>query len=276
VDAFGSTEGGIGFARTPDSPPGSLGKLPDDVAILHPDTGKPCPPAEFDADGQLANAVEAVGELVNIGGSGWFAGYYRNPAADAERLREGRYHTGDLAYADADGFCFFAGRLGDWLRVDGENLGTAPIERILLRHPGVAEAAVYAVPDPVTGDEVMAALVPRGRLDPAEFGAFLARQADLGPKQLPRYVRIVGELPKTSTYKVIKRQLSAEGSRCPDPVWYRPGREPHFVGTVSIPDTRKRDNSISGDGAQAAGAAVGPRGRRAKNDARVGDESSLR
>ncbi|HVV10252.1 long-chain-fatty-acid--CoA ligase [Amycolatopsis sp.] len=221
VDAFGSTEGGIGFARTPDSPPGSLGKPAAEVAILHPGTGKPCPPAKFDADGQLINANEAVGELVNTAGAGAFAGYYRSPEADAERLRGGQYHTGDLAYADADGFYYFAGRLGDWLRVDGENLGTAPIERVLVRHPAVAEAAVYPIPDPVTGDQVMAALVLRSPVEPVELGEFLAAQPDLGPKQVPQYVRIVNELEKTSTYKIVKRRLSAEGTHCSDPVWMR-------------------------------------------------------
>ncbi len=226
VDAFGSTEGGVGFARTDDTPPGSLGRPAGDVAVLHPDTGRPCPPAEFDADGHLVNAADAVGELVNTAGAGWFAGYYNDPAADAERLRDGRFHTGDLAYADADGFCYFAGRLGDWLRVDGENLGTAPIERILLRHPAITDAAVYAVPDPVTGDQVMAAIVTDGTpLTPAEFGRFLAGQADLGPKQVPRYVRTTRELPRTSTFKVLKRQLSAEGVECADVVWEREGKD---------------------------------------------------
>ncbi|MFD2418781.1 long-chain-fatty-acid--CoA ligase [Amycolatopsis pigmentata] len=236
VDAFGSTEGGIGFSRGPGTPPGSLGMLADGVAILHPDTGKPCPPAEFDADGRMLNGEEAIGELVNMTGPGWFAGYYRDPEADATRLRDGRYHTGDLAYADADGFCYFAGRLGDWLRVDGENLGTAPIERILNRHPDVAEAAVYAVPDPATGDQVMAAIVTReGTLNPAGFGEFLAAQSDLGPKQWPRYVRIAAELPRTSTFKVRKRDLSAEGTNCADPVWSRRGREARYeVHTPSV------------------------------------------
>ncbi|GAB3164032.1 long-chain-fatty-acid--CoA ligase [Amycolatopsis stemonae] len=222
VDAFGSTEGGIGFARTDDTPPGSLGRPTEDVAIVHPDTGRPCPPAEFDRDGHLVNAAEAVGELVNTTGPGWFAGYYNDPGADAERLRGGRFHTGDLAYADADGFCYFAGRLGDWLRVDGENLGTAPIERILLRHPAITDAAVYAVPDPVTGDQVMAAVVTDGTpFDPAGFGRFLAGQPDLGPKQVPKYVRVVPELPRTSTFKVLKRQLAAEGTDCPNVLWRR-------------------------------------------------------
>ena len=226
VDAFGSTEGGVGFARTDDTPPGSLGRPAGDVAIVHPHTGRPCPPAEFAPDGRLTNAEEAVGELVNTAGAGWFAGYYEDPEADAERVRDGRFHTGDLAYADADGFCYFAGRLGDWLRVDGENLGTAPIERILLRHPAITDAAVYAVPDPVTGDRVMAAIVTDGTpLTPAEFGRFLAAQSDLGPKQVPQYVRTARELPRTSTFKVVKRRLSAEGLDCPDVIWERTGRD---------------------------------------------------
>ncbi|WP_328647592.1 long-chain-fatty-acid--CoA ligase [Amycolatopsis sp. NBC_00348] len=239
VDAFGSTEGGVGFARTDDTPAGSLGRPAEDVAIVHLHTGRPCPPAAFDADGRLTNAGDAVGELVNTTGAGWFAGYYRDPGADAERLRGGRFHTGDLAYADAAGFCFFAGRLGDWLRVDGENLGTAPIERILLRHPAITDAAVYAVPDPVTGDQVMAAIVLGDTpLDPAGFGRFLAGQPDLGPKQVPRYVRTVRELPRTSTFKVVKRQLSAEGLTGPDVIWERAGRDIAYTTMSTV------DNSV--------------------------------
>ncbi|KID30596.1 acyl-CoA synthetase (AMP-forming)/AMP-acid ligase II [Prauserella sp. Am3] len=224
VDAFGSTEGGIGFARTPDTPPGSLGRLADGVRILHPDTAEPCPPAEFASDGSLRNADVAVGELVNVDGPGWFAGYYNDPDADAERMRSGRYHTGDLAYADAEGYVYFACRTSDWVRVDGENLGTAPIERVLTRHPAVAEAAVYGVADRI-GDAVMAAVVPvpGATLLPDEFAAFLESQDDLGPKQHPRYVRITPSLPRTATFKVVKRALAAEGSRCGDPVWRRDG-----------------------------------------------------
>ncbi|MEU6131240.1 long-chain-fatty-acid--CoA ligase [Saccharopolyspora sp. NPDC047091] len=226
VDGFGSTEGGVAISRTPDAPAGSLGKPGPGVAVLHPDTGRRCPPAVFDRDGRLANPDEAVGELVNTDGAGWFAGYYRAPEADAQRMRGGMYRSGDLAYLDADGFCYFAGRSADWLRVGGENLGAAPIERVLLRHPSIAHAAVYAVPDPVVGDQVMAALVLAGELD--DLGDFLAAQPDLGPKQLPRFVRIAAELPRTGTHKVLKRQLAAERWTCPDPVWWRPGPEPRY------------------------------------------------
>ena len=208
VDGFGSTEGGVAIARTPDTPDGALGPLTDQVAIVDVDTGEPCPPGR-------------VGELVNPTGPGWFRGYYNDPQAEAERMAGGVYHTGDLAYRDEDGYVYFAGRLGDWMRVDGENLGTAPIERILLRHPGIVEVAVYPIPDPAVGDQVMAAVVPApgAVLDPGQFREFLAAQDDLGPKQWPTYVRVSTELPRTETFKVLKRQLSAEGIDCTDPVW---------------------------------------------------------
>jgi len=208
VDGFGSSEGGVAIARTPDTPEGALGPLVDGVTIIDVDSGAECAPG-------------VIGELVNTEGRGQFRGYYKDPDAESERMSGGVYHSGDLAYRDEDGFAYFAGRLGDWMRVDGENLGTAPIERILMRYPGVTEAAVYPIPDPSVGDQVMAALVvPEGIVfDPAAFSEFLGSQADLGPKQWPAFVRVGTALPHTQTFKVLKRQLSAEGTDCPDPVY---------------------------------------------------------
>lgn len=207
-DGFGSTEGGVAIARTPDTPPGSLGPLPRGIDIVDPETGAPCPSG-------------VVGELVNAAGPGRFEGYYNDDAAEAERMAGGVYHSGDLAYRDDAGYAYFAGRLGDWMRVDGENLGAAPIERVLLRHPDVTEVAVYPVPDAIVGDQVMAAVVmaPGAEFDDETFRAFLAEQPDLGPKQWPSYVRISAELPRTVTFKVLKRQLAAQGVDCGDPVW---------------------------------------------------------
>jgi fatty-acyl-CoA synthase len=211
VDGFGSTEGGIAIARTPDAPEGSIGLLPEEVGIVDVDTGLPCPPG-------------VVGELVNRSGRGQFRGYYKDPGAEAERMAGGVYHSGDLAYRDEAGFAYFAGRLGDWMRVDGENLGTAPIERILLRYPGVIEAAVYGIPDVSVGDRVMAALVMPGGsdFDPESFRAFLGAQSDLGPKQWPSFVRVAASLPRTETFKVVKRILAAEALDCADPVYEIP------------------------------------------------------
>ena len=226
VDGFSSTEGGVVVTRTPDTPPGSLGRPAPGVAIVD-EQGDPCPPARFDADGALLNADEAIGELVNTEGSGSFEGYYRNDEADHDRLRDGRYWSGDLAYADDAGFVYFAGRTLDWLRVDGENFAAAPVERILARHPDVVVVAVYAVPaaDGV-GDDVMAALVLRAgaSFDGDAFGAFLDAQPDLGTKWAPRYIRVAEELPQTETNKILKRELAREGAACPG-LWVRTGKE---------------------------------------------------
>jgi fatty-acyl-CoA synthase len=226
-DGFGSTEGGLVIYRTPDMPRGSLGRAPDDaVIVLDPATGKECPPARFDADGRFLNADAATGELVNSSGQASFEGYYNNDEATRERLRDGMYWSGDLGYKDADGFLYFAGRGYDWLRVDGENFAAAPVERILLRHPDITEVAVFAVPDPHVGDQVFAALQLRegAAFDPAAFDAFLAGERDLGTKQAPRFVRVMGKMPMSHTNKIQKRALRAEGWDVGDPVWWRSER----------------------------------------------------
>ncbi len=211
VDGFGSSEGGVSIGRTPDTPEGSLGPITEDLEILDVETGRPCPPG-------------VIGELVNISGAGQFRGYYKDAAAEAQRMAGGAYHSGDLAYRDDQGYVFFAGRIGDWMRVDGENLGTAPIERALMRHPDINEVAVYGIPDPVVGDRVMAAmvLVAGAAFDPDDFRDFLAAQDDLGPKQWPSFVRIGADLPRTETFKVLKRHLAAEALDCADPVFEIP------------------------------------------------------
>jgi fatty-acyl-CoA synthase len=169
---------------------------------------------------------------VNTQGAGFFGGYYNDDAATAERMAGGMYWSGDLAYRDDAGFVYLAGRTADWLRVDGENLAAAPIEAILLRHPAVSQAAVYGVPDPDVGDQLMAALVLRAGADlsPAELERFLADQPDLSPKAWPRYVRIAESLPSTATNKVLKRELVKQGAATTDPVWVRGARDRSYRG----------------------------------------------
>jgi fatty-acyl-CoA synthase len=213
-DGFGSTENAVIVIREPGTPKGSIGRGADGVAVYNSETVTECAVARFDANGALTNAEEAVGELVNTAGSGFFTGYYNDPDANAERMRHGMYWSGDLAYRDAEGWIYLAGRTADWMRVDGENMAAAPIERILLRHSAINRAAVYAVPDERVGDQVMAAVVLNdgAELDPDSFEAFLDAQPDLSPKAWPRYVRIAADLPSTATHKVLKRHLVAQGT----------------------------------------------------------------
>jgi fatty-acyl-CoA synthase len=226
-DGFGASESAIFISREDGCPPGSVGRGLIGVAVYDPDTLAECPAAVFDEDGALANADAAIGELVNTTGAGLFAGYYNDQAATDARLRHGMYWSGDLAYKDADGWIYFAGRSGDWLRVDGENMTTAPIERILERLTPVSQVAVYAVADTDVGDQVMAAIVlgDNAVLTPEEFGQFLAGQPDLSPKAWPRYVWLADRLPTTATNKILKRELTARGTTPGSGVvWTRVGR----------------------------------------------------
>ena len=227
-DGFGSTELAIIITRTEGTPPGSVGQGFPGVAIYDPDTVTECEVARFDESGALVNGEAATGELVNTGGSGMFRGYHNDQGATDERLRHGMYWSGDLAYRDADGWIYLAGRTADWMRVDGENITAAPIERVVLRLPVISRVAVYPVPDELVGDQVMAAVVLRdgAQLTPEEFGQFLADQPDLSPKSWPRYVWLAEDLPTTATNKILKRELIARGA---DPagrvLWHRDGRE---------------------------------------------------
>ena len=233
LDAFGPTEGGIGIVRGPEDPPGSLGHSGGIVKVFDPDDNE-CPTAEFDASGRLINAEACVGELVNTSGPGPFEGYYKNDEATAKATRNGWYWSGDLGYADKDGFVYFAGRTADWLRVDGENFPTGPIENTVSRHPDVVALAVYGVPDVEAGDQVMAALVLRdgASFDSAAFAAWLDDQADLGPKWRPRFVRVARDLPRTPTHKVLHRQLQHEKFRLDrigdDVIYVRDRGEPAY------------------------------------------------
>ncbi|OBC06887.1 acyl-CoA synthetase [Mycobacterium sp. 852013-50091_SCH5140682] len=225
-DGFGSTELAIIITRSEGCPAGSVGKGFPGVAIYDPQTLTECEVARFDATGALVNADAATGELVNTDGSGMFRGYHNDQGATDERLRHGMYWSGDLAYRDADGWLYLAGRTADWMRVDGENITAAPIERILLRQPVINRVAVYPVPDEFVGDQVMAAIVLRDgqQLTPEAFGQFLAAQPDLSPKSWPRFVWLADDLPTTATNKILKRELVARGA---DPagrvLWQRDG-----------------------------------------------------
>ncbi|MCJ7439087.1 MAG: long-chain-fatty-acid--CoA ligase [Acidimicrobiia bacterium] len=226
IDGYGSTEGGANINRTRDMPKGALGVGAEGTVIMDAETGEERPRARFDDAGHLMNPDECIGEIVNKKGAAGFEGYYKNEQANAERVRDGWYWTGDLGYRDDAGYFYFAGRDFEWLRVDGENFAAAPVERILARHPDIVLAAVYAVPDEEVGDQVMAALElrPSAEFDPADFDEFLSEQPDLGTKWSPRYVRVTSALPMTETQKILKRLLRRERWDVSDPLWWRPSK----------------------------------------------------
>ncbi|MHB8669211.1 MAG: AMP-binding protein [Acidimicrobiales bacterium] len=251
VQGYGSSEGAIRMQPVRRARPGALGR-PDadaDVAVVDAETLTECQVARFDESGRLLNAAEAVGEIVRRDGVSRFEGYYNNDAANTERTRNGWFWSGDLAYRDSEGIFYFAGRTADWLRVDGENFGAAPVERIIERHPEISAVAVYGVPDPVTGDQVMAAveLLPGTSLDGAGLATFLAAQPDLGTKWSPRFVRVMDALPETATGKIDKRPLRALVWRPPGEVWWRPGGTGPYQ-LLSESECRKLDAELARNG----------------------------
>jgi fatty-acyl-CoA synthase len=228
IEGYGSSEGAIAVAPAPDMPLGALGlPVPGTEAMIVDAEGNELPRAVFDVEGRLVNASEAIGEIVSRDGASRFEGYYTNPEAEAERTRGGWYWSGDLGYRDAQGYFYFAGRTSDWLRVDGENFAGAPVERILERYGPVRVAVVYPVPDPRTGDQVMATLLldAGAEFDPDDFAAWLASQPDLGTKWAPRLVRVSDHVPLTASGKVDKRPLRAERWETSDPLWWWPAGE---------------------------------------------------
>jgi fatty-acyl-CoA synthase len=225
-EGYGQSEGMVRINRPPGAPPGSIG-LPlggADVRVMSEETGQECPRARTSPQGRLLNPGESIGQIVVRGAAARFEGYYKNPEAQAERVRGDDFWTGDLAYRDQDGYFYFAGRSTDWLRVDSENFAAGPVERIIERWPDAAVSLVYAVPDPRTGDQVMCALQMADgvKFDPQALASFLDGQPDLGTKWRPRFVRIIDRVPVTGNHKTTKTGLRREAWLTDDPVYWCP------------------------------------------------------
>jgi len=157
--------------------------------------------------------VGSVGELVVRTDLPWTMnhGYHNQPEATARAWRNGWFHTGDAFHMDADGDYYFRDRLKDAIRRRGENISSYEIEIVLQAHPAVREAAAIPVPGEHGEDEVMIVVAP---VDGAELAAgevFAFLQSRLAHFMLPRYLRIVAELPKTPTAKVQKHVLRQQG-----------------------------------------------------------------
>lgn len=252
-EGYGSSEGGGAVVLAPDMPPGALGRpAHQGVAIVDPESLNDCVPAVFDEHGRVLNPDDAVGEIIDKFGTRTFEGYYKNDEANAERIRNGWYWTGDLGYLDEQGFIYFAGRRGDWIRVDGENTSALNIERVLRRHPEVVAAGVYAVPDPRSGDQVMAAIEvadPEG-FDAAAFVSYLVDQGDLGTKAIPRFLRVSKNLPVTGSNKVLKRELQQERWHTHEVVYRWAGRGEPVYRAMGDDDKKSLDDEFAQYGRQ--------------------------
>lgn len=138
-------------------------------------------------------------------------GYYNYPEATASAFRNLWFHTGDRAYRDEDGYFYFLDRIKDFIRRGGQNISAFEVETVINGHRAVLESAALAVPSELAEDELKVAVVlqPGVELEPAELAAYC--RAELPRFMMPRYFEVVGELPRTSTGKIAKHELRAEG-----------------------------------------------------------------
>ena len=215
-ELYGSTEAAISTFRKKGDPRGSVGELTDPTVRILRGDGSESPAADLAADGHIRNYEEAVGEICRVApDTGLFQGYFGNPDANASKVRDGVYHSGDLGHVvvrDGRRYLFFDGRTDDWIRKDGENFSAAQVARMMQEHEDVDLAAAYGVPCAVSDELVMIALKLRpGRaFDPEAFFAFCDRQVTHGGmdrKWVPDFVRVVDDFEFTQTQKILVREL---------------------------------------------------------------------
>jgi long-chain acyl-CoA synthetase len=173
--------------------------------------GKPAPWVEIKIVGDEDNELPQgqVGEIVI---RGWvvMAGYYKDPKATAEVIRNGWFHTGDLGRFDEERFLYISGRKKDMIKVSGEIVYSLEVENAILKHPAVAEAAVVGMPDKLRGELVKAFIVlKKDALAPAEDIRSFCRE-HLAHFKVPHSVEFRDALPKTTSGKIQKEKLKMQ------------------------------------------------------------------
>jgi len=150
--------------------------------------------------------VSGEGELV-IRGEPRMLGYYKNPQASSEKIRNGWLHTGDLFTKDEKGYYYLVGRLKDMVRRSGENISAAEVEGVLCEHAAVRAVAVVPVPDELRGEEVKAfiQLRPGETADPQDIVDFACTK--LAAFKVPRFIEFVDRFKMTPSERIIKREL---------------------------------------------------------------------
>lgn len=187
---------------TPDARPGTCGYERTGMEVT------------IQADDGTILAPNETGEIC-VTGPGVFAGYYRNPEANAKSFRDGWFRTGDLGHLDAEGFLFITGRQSDMYISGGSNIYPREIEEKILTHPGLAEVAVLGVPDPQWGEVGVAVCVPKpgATVTEAEIAELLA--AKVSRYKIPRQIIFLEEMPKSAygkiTKKLVRETLEARG-----------------------------------------------------------------
>jgi long-chain acyl-CoA synthetase len=187
------------------------------ASFNHPDrptkpgsVGTPIRGVEFglrdEDDAEVADGE--IGEIV-IRGENVMKGYWNQPDATADAMRGGWFHTGDLARRDEDGFYFIVDRKKDMINRSGFNVYPREVEEILYGHPAVAEAAVFGVPDAMSGEEIAALVTLKEGASATEVELRNYVKELIAAYKYPRIIRF-GPIPKGPTGKILKREIKFE------------------------------------------------------------------
>jgi fatty-acyl-CoA synthase len=173
-------------------------------------TGYPIPGVELrvvdENDQDVARDGLSVGEIV-ARSDGVLEGYWQQPAATAEALRGGWFHTGDMATWNEEGYILIVDRKKDIIVSGGENISSLEVEKILLSHPAVLEVAIIPVPDQVWGEVPKGLVVLKPGMQAGASELIEHCRARLAHYKCPRSIEYVESLPRTGTGKVLKRDL---------------------------------------------------------------------
>jgi carnitine-CoA ligase len=162
-----------------------------------------------DAGRELADGE--VGELV-VHTPIVMQGYYRDPEQTRAAFRDGWFLTGDLGWRDAEGYFWFVARKKDIIRKRGENISGAELDRVVMSHPDVLEAAAIPVPAELGEDEILVAVIPRPGASPGAEAIAEWCRSHLAPIKVPRYIVFVDSLPHTPTHRVAKFKMREEAA----------------------------------------------------------------
>jgi len=170
--------------------------------------GKAAPRVELkiiDRDGKELK-VGQIGEIIARGPQ-IMKGYFKDPEATAEKIKDGWYHTRDLGRLDEDGYLYIVGRADDMVISGGLNVYPSEVETVLLNHPKVKEAVVVGIPDVKRGQVIRAVVVLKSgeKATPREILSFCKKR--LASFKMPRQLEFKDSLPKSSSGKIVKRQL---------------------------------------------------------------------
>ncbi len=147
-----------------------------------------------------------IGEIV-IRGENVMKGYYENPSETEKAFKDGWFYSGDLGYYDEDGYFYIVDRKKDMVIRGGENIYPREIEEVLYEHPAVKEAACIGIPDELYGEEVMAFVALKENSQVTENDLKFFCQQQLADFKCPKKVKIIEEIPKSSSGKLLRREL---------------------------------------------------------------------